>query len=47
MKEISQEVPDHVPDSMAKIVREKWIADGKARQTPRPSEGTKCRAQTG
>ncbi|HDR68028.1 MAG TPA: hypothetical protein ENN61_03145 [Bacteroidaceae bacterium] len=31
MKEIEQEVLNHIPDPLAKLVWEKWIAEGKAR----------------
>ncbi|MBP7145691.1 MULTISPECIES: hypothetical protein [unclassified Methanoculleus] len=47
MKEITQEVLDHIPDPIAKLVWEKWIADGKARLITPNNEGTKCKAQTG
>lgn len=44
MKEIHQEVLDHMPDPIAKLVWEKWIAEGKARLITRDSEVKKCRA---
>ncbi len=47
MEEITQEVLDHIPDPIAKLVWEKWIADGKARLITPNNEGTKCKAQTG
>ncbi|OPX70869.1 MAG: hypothetical protein A4E38_01284 [Methanoregulaceae archaeon PtaB.Bin108] len=31
MHEITQETLDHLPDPIAKLVWEKWIAEGKAR----------------
>ncbi|WFN33480.1 hypothetical protein L1S32_06355 [Methanogenium sp. S4BF] len=31
MKEIEQEVLNNIPDPIAKLVWEKWIAEGKAR----------------
>ncbi len=43
MKEIHQEVLDHMPDPTAKIVWERWIAEGKARLITNESEGKKCR----
>lgn len=46
MEEITQEVLDHIPDPIAKIVWEKWIAEGKARLITSHNEGTKCTAQT-
>ncbi len=42
MKEISQETLDHIPDPIAKLVWEKWIAEGKSRLIP--SEVKKCTA---
>lgn len=42
MKEISQETLDHIPDPIARLVWEKWIAEGKARLIP--SEVKKCTA---
>ena len=47
MREITQEVLDHIPDPIAKLVWEKWIADGKSRLITPNNEGTKCKAQTG
>ncbi|KUK60617.1 MAG: Uncharacterized protein XD82_1564 [Methanoculleus marisnigri] len=47
MEEITQEVLDHIPDPIAKLVWEKWIADGKARLITPHNEGTKCNTQTG
>jgi len=40
MKEISQETLDHIPDPIAKLVWEKWIAEGKARLIPVLLEGS-------
>ncbi|NLB00751.1 MAG: hypothetical protein GX837_07305 [Methanomicrobiales archaeon] len=47
MREITQEVLDHIPDPIAKLVWEKQIDDGKARLITSHNEGTKCNAQTG
>lgn len=46
MREISQEVLDHIPDPIAKLVWEKWIQDGKARLITRDEEAARC-VQTG
>ncbi|WP_165394862.1 hypothetical protein [Methanofollis fontis] len=46
MKEISQEVLDHMPDPIARMVWERWIEDGTARLKTYQSEGQKCRATT-
>ncbi|WP_292347205.1 hypothetical protein [Methanoregula sp. PtaB.Bin085] len=35
MHEITQETLDHLPDPIAKLVWEKWIAEGKARLVTR------------
>jgi len=45
MHEITQETLDHLPDPIAKLVWEKWIAEGKARLVPY-CEVKACRAAT-
>jgi hypothetical protein len=45
MREILQEVLDHIPDPIAKLVWEEWIAEGKARLITSHREGTKCKAE--
>ena len=42
MKEIRQEALDHIPDPIARLVWEKWIAEGKARLIPSNSEVKNC-----
>jgi len=44
MREITQEVLDHIPDPIAKLVWEKWIAEGTARLIPPENEVQRCRA---
>jgi len=44
MREITQEVLDHIPDPIAKLVWEKWIAEGTARLIPSGNEVQGCRA---
>ena len=46
MKEISQELLDHMPDPIAKMIWERWIEDGTARLKTYKSEGQKCKAMT-
>jgi len=45
MKEIEQEVLNHIPDPLAKLVWEKWIAEGKARLIPAKREVSICNPQ--
>jgi len=45
MKEISQEVLDHIPDPIAKLVWEKWIAEGTARLISTEREVQRCSTQ--
>lgn len=45
MREISQEVLDHIPNPLAKLVWEKWIADGTARVIARDEEAARCTPQ--
>jgi len=45
MREITQEVLDHIPDPIAKLVWEKWIAEGTAVSTKPGNEVQRCRAQ--
>lgn len=42
MHEISQEILEHLPDPIAWLVWEKWIAEGKAKLVPN-NEAVKCR----
>jgi len=42
MREITQEVLDHIPDPIAKLVWEKWIFEGKARLINPNSKVKKC-----
>jgi len=42
LREISQEVLDHIPNPLAKLVWEKWIADGTARLIARDEEAARC-----
>ena len=46
MKEITQETLDHIPDPIAKLVWEKWIAEGTARLITPETGVKKCRATT-
>ncbi len=45
MEEITQEVIDHIPDRIAKIVWGKWIAEGKVRLITPHNEETECKNQ--
>jgi hypothetical protein len=45
MREISQEILDHLPDPIARLVWEKWIAEGTARLISSGNEVQSCRAQ--
>jgi hypothetical protein len=45
MREISQEVLDHIPNPLAKLVWEKWIQDGTARLITRDKEAARCTPQ--
>jgi hypothetical protein len=45
MREISQEILDHLPDPIARLVWEKWIAEGTARLIPAEREVQRCSAQ--
>lgn len=42
MKEISQEILEHLPDPIARLVWEKWIAEGTARLIPIDHEVQRC-----
>jgi hypothetical protein len=44
MEEIAQELPGHIPDSIAKVVREKLFAEDKVRLIAAHDEGTECKA---
>jgi hypothetical protein len=44
MEEIAQELPGHLPDSIAKVVREKLFAEDKVRLIAAHDEGTECKA---
>lgn len=45
MREITQEVLDHIPDPIAKLVWEKWIAEGTARLIQPGHEVQGCKSQ--
>ena len=44
MEEIAQELPGHIPDSIAKVVREKLFAEDKVRLIAPRDEETECKA---
>jgi len=46
MEEITQEVLDYIPDPIAKIVWENWIARDKVRLIMPHDEETECKAET-
>ena len=45
MREIEQEVLNHIPDPISKLVWEKWIAEGKARLILPNGEVQTCNPQ--